>query len=144
MRNNACFRKIRPTKGRYILNCPDILQKYHRKMKREARIKALVIGAIIGLAVGSVIMGLSWLSTELSGEVAWLPPAFNGTLWSVMAAVAVAGIALGLLAGDVSLAGPLFQRFIPIAEGDDRHLIVGFIMQDRPDALTMVHCFASL
>lgn len=79
------------------MNCQDILQKYHKKMKREARIKAWVIGAIIGLATGSVIMGLSWLTTELSDKVTWLPPAFNGTLWSVMIAAIVTGIASELL-----------------------------------------------
>lgn len=79
------------------MNCQEILQKYDKKMKREARIKAWVIGAIIGLGVGSVIMGLSWLSTEFSGTVAWLPPAFNGTVWSIMTAVIVAGMASELL-----------------------------------------------
>lgn len=79
------------------MNCQDILHTYHKRMKREALGKALVIGALSGLAVGSAIMGVSWLSTACEGRVSWLPPAFNGTLWAILAALLITGAVTGIL-----------------------------------------------
>lgn len=78
------------------MSCQDILHTYHKRMKREAMGKALVIGALSGLTVGSAIMGVSWLSTACEGRFSWLPPAFNGTLWAILAALLITGTSFAI------------------------------------------------
>lgn len=70
----------------------QILKKYYDRLVREALIKSLVNGAIIGLSVAALLMGLSWFTTTYPDKITWIP-AFNGTLWSILAAILVTAIA---------------------------------------------------
>lgn len=67
------------------MNQKDILNKYYKKLVRESLFKSLLFGAIVGFAVGSIIMLFSWLSKVNEWNIS-----FNGTWIAVVTAVVLA------------------------------------------------------
>lgn len=69
----------------------DIFKKYRVKLVKEALLKSILSGGIIGFAVGAFVMLLSWLSKTQGWEVS-----FNGTWLAVALTLAITAGAAAL------------------------------------------------
>ncbi len=73
------------------MDIKQMLKRFQKRLVWEAAIKAVVCGAIVGSAVGTLIMGASWLSSAHPELISWLP-AFNGTWAAVGGGVGMAAL----------------------------------------------------